>query len=101
MQDLLCPIQPINGERCVNLLSCNRFRKSAYANSITICQATLTNDHDELNLEICFHNITETMNGTKVHIFYSNLLQRCEVQEITRTYIKSIQLLITEGELIL
>ena len=82
----------------MNLLSCNRFRESAYANSITICRAT--NDHDDLNLEMCFHNITETMNGTKVHIFYSSLLQQCGIQELTRTYIKSIRLLIMDCELI-
>lgn len=94
-QDLLCPVHLLPGERCVDLLSCNRFRESAYANSITICQTKKFNDHD-LSLEMCFHNITENMNKTKVHFFYSDLqlTQQCYTPESTRTYIRSFQLLV-------
>ena len=92
-EDLLCPVHPLLGERCVDLLSCKRFRESAYANCITICR-TMNGDS---SLEMCFHNITDEMNGTRLHFFYSDL--HCRPNGIqpqsTRTYIKSIKLLIT------
>ncbi len=94
-QDLLCPVHPLPGERCVDLLSCHRFRESAYANSITICR--ITNDYDDLNMEMCLHNITEIINETKVHFFYSDLhlIQQCRVPESTRTYTSAFQLIIS------
>ena len=95
-EDLLCPVHPLPGERCVDLLSCNRFRESAYANSITICR-TRNND---LTLEMCFHNITDIMNGTRLHFFYSDL--HCRPNgiklESTRLYIKSIQFHVTKSK---
>ena len=92
-QDLLCPVQPLTDERCVDLFSCNRFKESPYANSITICRTT----NSTSSLEMCFHNITETMNGIKVHFFYSDLFnfQQCSEHdpEPRRTYIGSFQLI--------
>ena len=92
-QDLLCPIHPRPDERCVDLLSYNRFRESAYANSITICR-TMNSDS---SLEMCFHNVTDVMNGTRLHFFYSDL--HCHPDgtrpQSSRTYIKAMQLLVT------
>ena len=95
-EDLLCPLHPLPGERCIDLLSCNRYRESAYANSITIC--TGTNSNGSVS-EMCLHNITDIMNGTRMHFFYSDLHccpdgNRCES---SRTYVKSVQLLITNS----
>ena len=94
-EDLLCPVHPFPGERCVDLLSCNRFRESAYANSITICRTT----NNSSVLEMSFHNITDIMNGTRLHFFYSDL--HCHPEDIqlesSRTYVKSMQLLISQG----
>ena len=89
MQDLLCPVQPHAGERCVDLLKCNRFSESVFAKSITICRTTTFND--DSSLEMCFHNITEAMYGTKIHFFYSDLLQQCDSR--SRMYIGSFQLI--------
>ena len=90
--DLLCPVHPLPGERCVDLLSCNRLRESAYASSIAICRTK----NDSSVLEMCFHNITNIMNGTRLHFFYSDL--HCHPEDIqlesSRTYVKSMQLLI-------
>ena len=95
-EDLLCPVHPLPGERCVDLLSCHRFRRSAYASSITICR---TKNNSSV-LEMCFHNVTDAMNGTRLHFFYSNL--HCHPEDIQfesfRTYMKSIQLLISRAQ---
>ncbi len=95
-EDLLCPVHPLPGERCVDLLSCNRFRGSAYANSITICRTKNNNSV----LEMCFHNVTDIMNGTRIHFFYSDL--HCHPEgarpRSTRTYVKSVQLLISQSK---
>ena len=91
-EDLLCPVHPLPGERCVDLFSCNRFRESAYANSITICRTRKS----DFSLEMCFHNVSDIMNGTRIHFFYSNL--HCHPNgiqpESSRTYIKSMQLVV-------
>ena len=91
-EDLLCPVHPLLGERCVDLLSCNHFRESAYADSITICRRA----NDYSGLEMCFHNVHGVMNGTRLHFFYSNL-HYCPNgirSESSRTYIKSMQLVV-------
>ena len=93
-EDLLCPIHPLPSEKCVDLLSCKRFRQSAYANSITICRRV----NDNTGLEMCFHNITDVVNGTRPHFFYSDFHCRPDgiQSESSRTYIiKSVQLLVT------
>ena len=91
-EDLLCPVHPLPGERCVDLLSCNRFRESAYANSITVCRTRKS----DLSLEMCFHNVSGVMNGTRLHFLYPDL--SCHPNgiqpESTRTYIKSVQLVV-------
>ena len=52
-------------------LSCNNFNETVFTNSLSICK---TVDFDtSLELEMCFHNVTEAMNGTKLHLFYSKL----------------------------
>ena len=47
-------------------------------------------------LEMCFHNVTDVMNGARLHFFYSDL--HCHPNgiqlESTRTYTKSIKLII-------
>ena len=95
-EDILCPVHPLPGERCVNLLSCNHFRESAFANSITVCRK-ITNDS---SLEMYFHNITDIMNGTRLHLFYSDLHCRPDGSrpESTRIYAKSIELQTTESK---
>ena len=94
-QDLLCPLYPHLSDRCVDLLSCNRFSETVYAKSITICK--MNNDS---SMEMCFHNITEVLNGTKLHFFYSDLHCRPnDLPKSSRIYAKSIQL-ITEGEIL-
>ena len=91
-EDLLCPVHPLPGERCVDLLSCNRFSVSAYANSITICRKV----NNGSRLDMCFHNVTDVMNGARLQFFYSDL--HCHPNgiqlESTRTYTKSIKLII-------
>ena len=97
-EDLLCPAHPLPGERCVDLLSCNRFRESAYADSITICRKM----NNSSSLEMCFHNVTDVMNGTRLHFFYSDL--HCHPDGTqpasTRFYTKSIQLHVTKSKII-
>ena len=95
-EDLLCPVHPLPGERCVDLLSCNRFSESAYINSITIC-GTVNNSS---SLEMCFHNVTDVMHGTRLHFFYSDLHCRPHGFQLvsTRTYVKSLQLEINESK---
>ena len=95
-EDLLCPVHPLPGERCVDLLSCNRFSESAYANSITICRTT----NNGSSLEMCFHNVTDVMNGVRLHFFYSDLHCRPNGIQLksTRTYTKSIQLQINKSK---
>ena len=91
-QDLLCPVHPHSSERCVDLLRCSRFNKTVYANSITICKTV--DFESSLELEMCFHNVIEVMNGTKLHFFYSDL--QCSSggeRQSSRTYIRSIHLL--------
>ena len=94
-EDLLCPVHPLPWERCVDLLSCNRFRGSAYANSITLCR---TKNNSSV-LEMCFQNVTDIMNGTRLYFFYSDL--HCQPEDIqfesSRTYMKSMQLLISQS----
>ena len=97
--DILCPIFLHSGERCVDLLSCNRFSESVYANSITICRTA----DNVSSLEMCFHNVTEAINGTKIHFFYSDLLCSSDVtisamHESSRTYIRSMQLIVDYQE---
>ena len=91
-EDLLCPVHPRPGERCANLLSCSRFRESSYANSVTICRRA----NNGSSLEMCFHNVSDVMNGTRLHFFYSDLHCRPNgIQpESSRTYIKSMQLVV-------
>ena len=97
-EDLLCPVHPFPGERCVDLLSCNRFRESSYANSITVCRKAEYNS----SLEICIHNVANNfiMNGTRLHFFYSDL--HCHPDgyqpESSRTYVKSLQLLTSHSK---
>ena len=75
----------------MDLLSCNRFRGSAYTSSITICRTK----NDSSVLEMCFYNVTDIMNGTRLHFFYSDLHCRPDGTrpQSTRTYVKSVQLL--------
>ena len=91
-EDLLCPVHPLPGERCVNLLSCNRFKESVYVNSISICRRASNGS----SLEMCFYNITDIMNGTRLHFFYSDL--QCPSDgfrlQSSRTYMKAMQLLV-------
>ena len=96
-EDLLCPVHPLPGERCVDLLSCNRFRGSAYTSSITICRTK----NDSSVLEMCFYNVTDIMNGTRLHFFYSDLHCRPDGTrpQSTRTYVKSVQLVISQSKL--
>ena len=90
-QDLLCPVHPHSSESCVDLLSCSRFNKTVYANSITICKTV--DFESSLELEMCFHNVTDVMNGTKLHFFYSDLQCSSGGGVVsTRTYASSIQL---------
>ena len=96
VQDLLCPIHPhlSTSDRCIDLLSCNRFSETVYVKSITICKTV----NSDSSWEMCFQNVTEEMNGTKLHFFYADL--QCSpngIPESSRTYTKSVQL-ITEGE---
>ena len=93
-EDLLCPVHPLPGERCVDLLSCNRFRESAFANAITVCRTTMNSSS---SLEMCFHNASDIMNGTRLHFFYSDFHCRPNgnQHESSRTYVKSVQLLVT------
>ena len=95
--DILCPIYLHSSERCVDLLSCHCFSESAYANSITICRTA----DNVSSLEMCFHNVTEALNGSKIHFFYSDLLCSSELTitidyESSRTYIRSMQILIVD-----
>ena len=50
-------------------------------------------------LDMCFHNVTEALNETKVHFFYSDIMCRPNgiTPESSRTYISSMQL-VTKGE---
>ena len=94
-QDLLCPVHPHSSEKCVDLLSCSRFNKTVYVNSITICKTV--DFESSLELEMCFHNVTEVMNGTKLHFFYSDL--QCSSggrRQSSRIYASSIQLILVE-----
>ena len=95
-EDLLCPVHPFPGERCVDLLSCNHFRESAYANFITICRAK----NNGSVLEMCLHNVTDMMNGTRLQFFYSDLHCRPDGTrpQSTRTYVKSVQLLTSQSK---
>ena len=92
-QDILCPVHPHLNERCVDLLSCNNFNETVFTNSLSICK---TVDFDtSLELEMCFHNVTEAMNGTKLHLFHSKLQCVSSVgggHPSTRIYAKAIQL---------
>ena len=50
---------------------------------------------------MCFHNVTEALNGSKIHFFYSDLLCSSELTitidyESSRTYIRSMQILIVD-----
>ena len=82
-EDLLCPVHPLPGERCVDLLSYNRFSESAYANSITICHTA----NNGSSLDMCFHNVTNAMNGTRLHFFYSDL--HCHPNDILQELTQS------------
>ena len=66
--------------------------ESAYANSITVYRRV----NSDLSLEMCFHNVTDVMNGTRLHFFYSDLHCRPNgiQHESSRTYIKSMQLVV-------
>ena len=89
-EDILCPMHLHISERCVDLLRCNRLRETVFANSITICRVA----YNDSSLEMCFHNVTELMNGTKVHFFYSDL--HCMpggMRVSSRTYARSLQLI--------
>ena len=97
--DILCPIHLHSSERCVDLFSCHRFSESANANSITICRTA----DNASSLEMCFHNLTEAINGTKIHFFYSDLLCSSDLTittdyESSRTYIRSMQLIVDYQE---
>ena len=94
-EDLLCPVHPLPGERCVDLLSCHRFKDSAFANAITLCRTTTVN-HDS-SLEMCFHNISNEMNGTRLHFFYSDLNCHPEGSQY-KFYMKSIQSHVTKSK---
>ena len=87
-EDILCPVHPLNNEKCIDLLSCNRFRESAYANSITICR-TMKNSS---TFEMCFQNVTKQLNETKAHFFYSTLC--VPSLKSSRVYIKSLQIIV-------
>ena len=95
-EDLLCPVHPLPSERCVDLLNCYHFRESAFANSITICR---TKNNGSV-LEMCFYNVTDILNRTRLHFFYSDL--HCHSDgtqpQSTRTYVKSVQLLISQSK---
>ena len=93
-QDILCPVHPHFNERCMDLLSCNNFNETVFTSSLSICK---TVDFDtSLELEMCFHNVTEAMNGTKLHFFYSDL--QCGRSDgrlrSSRTYARSLQLIL-------
>ena len=94
--DILCPIHPASNERCVDLRSCNRFSESDFAHAITICRAV---NNDSI-LEMCLHNVTEALNETKVHFFYSHITCNPDgsTPESSRTYISSLQLLTIEHQ---
>ena len=96
-EDLLCPVHPLPGQRCVNLLSCNRFRESAFANTITICKTAMNSG---TSLEMCFDNVSDIMNGTRLHFFYSDLScsPNSNQHESTRLYTKPIQLHVTKSK---
>lgn len=88
-EDILCPVNLHLSERCVDLLGCNRLRDTVFANSITICREA----NNDSSLEMCFHYVTELMNGTKVHFFYSDL--HCTSGDMpvsSRTYARSLRL---------
>ena len=88
-EDILCPVHPLHSETCIDLLSCNRFRESAYANSITVCR-TMDNSS---SFEMCFQNITKKLNETKAHFFYSTL-QCAPSLKSSRVYIKSLKVIV-------
>ena len=80
----------------MDLLSCNNFNETVFTNSLSICK---TVDFDtSLELEMCFHNVTEVMNGAKLHFFYSELQCAGSVSGLrsSRTYAKSIRLIFSE-----
>ena len=96
-EDLLCPVHPLPGQKCVDLLSCNHFKESAFANTITICRTAMNSGS---TLEMCFHNISDIMNGTRLHFFYSDLKCRPNgnQHESTRLYTKPIRLHVSKSK---
>ena len=96
-EDLLCPIHPLPGQSCVDLLSCNHFRKSAFANVITICRTAMNSSS---SLEMCFYNASDIMNETRLHFFFSDLhcLPDGSLHESTGLYTNPIQLHVTKSK---
>ena len=69
-QDILCTAVLRVGEgSCLNLnSSCHGFSNTSFASSLTICSS----NSSALNYRMCFSGITEHINNTKIHFFYSS-----------------------------
>lgn len=69
-RDILCTVVRTTEEgKCLNLnATCDGFNETSFASSLTICSSTSSST----DYRMCFSSITEKMNNTKIHFFYSS-----------------------------
>lgn len=78
--------------RCLDLASnCDDFSVSPLSSSVTVCSTTSSS----IDYEMCFSNITNKMNGMKIHFFYStrNVCPTIGTRVTSTLYIDSFEIM--------
>lgn len=95
-RDSQCKAVRVPGEedRCLDLVNnCDGFSETLFVSSLTICSSSSSTT----NYQMCFSNVTEEMNNTRIHFFYS-LSPPCQISTTgrrvaSRLYIDSYEII--------
>ena len=86
-EDILCPVYTSRTRSCYNPSTCHEFESTPF---FRICENS--SDGLECMYNMCFENITEQLNGTRLDFFILNRIICAIGPYFTRIYIKSFEL---------
>lgn len=90
LEDALCPVYTL-GSTCYSPSFCGQFQGTPF---FRICENRSESDGLGCTYSMCFGNITEQLNGTKLDFFVltRTLCQAASTIYLTRTYIRSFEI---------
>ena len=87
--DCICPIVFLLNQDCYTAELCSCIHNTVFTHTLSLCRTEPT------NIQLCINNITDGMNGSRLHIFQSKT-SYCQNSWIYsyRNYVKAFMILI-------